>query len=133
MRCVQVSCLAGVHHRSAAYRHIAVEPALGCESRRLLERRVGGLDRHIAVDRRFDTCRVERFAYGAHVLAGGKPRIGEQGDARQSQLAGVLAGFAKDARTKRERRHPDGEASVAAFDGGEIGMATGHVRLLRPG
>ncbi len=47
-------------------------------------------------------------------------------DALQAELARVVAGLGEHAGAEREGRHADGEAAIAALDGGEIGVAAGH-------
>jgi hypothetical protein len=60
------------------------------------------------------------------VLAVDEAGVGEEADAAQAQVAGVVAGLGQDAGAERERRHADGEAAVAALDEREIGMAATH-------
>jgi hypothetical protein len=60
MRGIQVGGLAGVHHRPAADRHVAVEAAVRGEPRGFLERNVVRLDPDLVVDGDVDAGRRER-------------------------------------------------------------------------
>jgi hypothetical protein len=123
---VEVGGLAGVHHRAAADRHIAVEAAIGGEARRLLQRPVGRFDRDIVVDDGVDTGGGQRRADLGDMRAGGEVRIGEQRDAAQAQFQCLVAGFGQDAGAERERRHAQREPAVAALGQGEVGVAAAH-------
>ena len=132
MRRVEVRRLARVHHRAAADGHEAVEPAFGCEAGGILERRVGRLDHDLVVHRDVDLRRGERSLHRGDELARLHPGIGEERDARETELARAVSSLGEHAGAERERRHPDGEAAVASLDGGEIGVAAGHALSSNP-
>jgi hypothetical protein len=95
---------------------------------RVLERAIGRLDDDFIVDDATDLCCRERRLDLRDVLAAGQVAIGEQGDARESELGGIVAGFAQHAGAERERRHAERESAVAAFEGGKVGVTASHRR-----
>jgi hypothetical protein len=81
--------------------------------------------RKLAVDRRVDAGRGERSLDDRDVLARRKARVGEQRDARESELARTLSGFARARRRPNVNVGiPDGESAIASLDGGKIGVAS---------
>src|SRR5206468_3765317 len=57
------------------------------------------------------------------------PPVGKKRDAREPELARLLAGFCETAGAERERRHADRECLVALLGQCEIGVAAGHCSI----
>ena len=130
MRCVEIRRFARIHHRAATDRDIAVDVRLARESRRVLQREIGGLDRHFVENDGVDVRRGERSLHLCDVLAARQMVIGEQGNALQSKLDRVAPRLRQNAGAECKRRHAEREAAVASLDSGEIGVTAGHALLL---
>ena len=127
MRGVKVRRLAGVDHRAAADRDVAVESAFGGETR-------GGLERCRRSARSSPRRRPPRRSArrrassspspGARDLAS-VPSVNSATRLSPSSLR-VVAGFGQAAGAEGERRHPDGESLVAVRGQREVGVAAAH-------
>ena len=132
VRRVQVGGLAGVHHRTAADRDEAVEAALRGEADRVVKRAVGRLDLHVVVDGDIDAGRHQRGLDSSEGLTGGEATVGEQTDASQPELAGLLPASARTPAPKvnvgipivKPRSLPRRPSVAAAHRGLSVGNVT---------
>jgi hypothetical protein len=128
MRGVEIGRLAGVHHRPASDRNIAIDAGGGRKRRGLGKGRIGRLDPDLVEHRDVDPGVRERPGHGGERFAAADALVGEERHALQPQFACLRAGFGQHPGTEGKRGHADGETAIAAFQQREVGVATGHLR-----
>jgi hypothetical protein len=126
MRRIQVRGLARVHHRTAADRHVPVEPPLRREARRGLKRRRRGLDRDLVIHDGLEARGTQRSHRRRDMDGAAEVLVGEERHALHAQLQRLIAGLGQAPGAERKRRHADRERAVAGIGKSEIGVAASH-------